>query len=95
MENNVALLIMNASDNIAIAIRRIQAGETVSDLKQKVSVVATEEIPFGFKIATQEIPKDRLIYKYGETIGKSVKTISAGQLVHVHNIVGLRGRGDL
>lgn len=95
MENNAALLIMKESDNIAVAIRQIEAGETATDNEQKVSVVATEKIPFGFKIAIQEIAKDGLIYKYGEPIGKSVETISAGQLVHVHNIVGVRGRGDL
>jgi altronate dehydratase small subunit len=95
MENNAALLIMKESDNIAIAIRLIEAGETVSDTTRQVSVVTTEKIPFGFKVAIQEIAKDGLVYKYGEPIGKGIETISKGQLVHVHNIVGLRGRGDL
>lgn len=95
MENKAKLLIMKKTDNVAIAIRQIEPGETVSDTKKEVSVVATEKIPFGFKIATQEIAKDGVIYKYGEPIGKSVATISVGQLVHVHNIVGMRGRGDL
>lgn len=95
MENKAKLLIMKKSDNVAIAIRPIEAGETVSDIKREVSVVATEKIPFGFKIAICEIIKDGVIYKYGEPIGKSIETISAGQLVHVHNIVGVRGRGDL
>lgn len=86
---------MKEADNIAIAIRQIEAGESVSDTEQKVTVVATETIPFGFKIAIREIADGDLIYKYGEPIGKSVGFICAGQLVHVHNIVGVRGRGDL
>jgi altronate dehydratase small subunit len=95
MENRPKLLMLKKSDNVAIAIRQIEAGETVSDTQEEVSLVATEKIPFGFKIAICEILKGGVIYKYGEPIGKSTEAISIGQLVHVHNIVGVRGRGDL
>ena len=33
--------------------------------------------------------------KYAHVIGKASKDISVGELVHVHNIEGNRGRGDL
>ena len=95
MEDNTGLLIMKESDNVAIAIRQIEAGETVSDAKQNITVVAAEKIPFGFKMAIKDIAMGGLIYKYGEPIGKSVAAISPGQLVHVHNIEGVRARGDL
>ena len=37
---------------------------------------------------------DRII-KYGETIGYASRMIEPGEHVHVHNMVGGRGRGDL
>ena len=33
--------------------------------------------------------------KYGESIGVASSDIQEGQLVHVHNLEGARGRGDL
>jgi altronate dehydratase small subunit len=95
MKEKAALLVMKELDNIGIAIRKIDSGETVSDTKGKVTLEALEEIPFGFKIALRNLEQDAVIYKYGEPIGKASASIASGQLVHVHNIVGLRGRGDL
>jgi altronate dehydratase small subunit len=34
------------------------------------------------------------IMKYGEVIGAAVRSIRAGEHVHVHNLEGKRGRGD-
>lgn len=95
MGQSAAFLIMKDMDNIGIAIRKIDNGEIVSDNSERVSVQAQEEIPFGFKIAIRNIEQDAIIYKYGEPIGKATGPIASGQLVHVHNIVGLRARGDL
>jgi len=58
-------------------------------------VTVCEKIPFGFKVALVDIPEGGDIYKYGEVIGRSTCPIRAGDMVHVHNIVGTRGRGDL
>jgi altronate dehydratase small subunit len=33
--------------------------------------------------------------KYGEIIGKATTDIKPGQHVHVHNVAGTRGRGDV
>jgi altronate dehydratase small subunit len=35
------------------------------------------------------------VLKYGESIGVASSDIQMGQLVHVHNLEGARGRGDL
>jgi len=34
------------------------------------------------------------LIKYGETIGSATEYIKQGDHVHVHNVEGLRGRGD-
>jgi altronate dehydratase small subunit len=42
----------------------------------------------------KDIMKGTPIIKYGETIGSATENISKGDHVHVHNVEGLRGRGD-
>ena len=58
-------LIMHPYDNVATALEEIRAGDEVA-----IPVVGTalmlrvlEAIPFGFKIALQEIPKGGIIRK--------------------------------
>jgi len=34
------------------------------------------------------------VLKYGEVIGRATTRIEAGELVHVQNMEGCRGRGD-
>ncbi len=90
-------LLMDPKDNVATSIEEIQTGDQVrialgADAR---TVTAVEPIPFGFKIALEEIPPGGTIRKYGETIGKAGKAIARGALVHIHNLEGTRARGDL
>jgi len=90
-------LTMRDNDNVATVLEEVSGGDEVAarlgDREQ--TVPAIEDIPYGFKIALADIPKGELIYKYGEVIGRAVTDIARGQLVHVHNLEGTRGRGDL
>ena len=90
-------LIMHPLDNVATALGEIRAGEEVAiPLAGKtLTLRATETISFGFKIALQEIPQGEIIRKYGETIGKASVSIAKGAMVHIHNLEGVRARGDL
>jgi altronate dehydratase small subunit len=90
-------LIMHPKDNVATTIEEIQAGDQVrvSLGTEARTITALEAIPFGFKIALEEIPPGGIIRKYGETIGKAGKAIARGALVHIHNLEGTRARGDL
>ncbi|BBO78507.1 D-galactarate dehydratase [Desulfosarcina widdelii] len=90
-------LIMNPKDNVATTLKEIQSGDTVEISRgdEVYTVTATEDIPFGFKIAADDIPKGATILKYGETIGLASQPIAKGELVHVHNLEGTRARGDL
>ncbi|NWF54884.1 MAG: UxaA family hydrolase [Syntrophaceae bacterium] len=90
-------LIMHPKDNVATAVEEIQAGEQVKTAGggEARTLTAAEAIPFGFKIALEEIPPGAIIVKYGETIGKAGQPIAKGALVHVHNLEGTRARGDL
>jgi len=90
-------LIMHPDDNVATAVEEIQPGDDVTiPVGGTVRALrATEPIPFGFKIALQDIPRGEIIRKYGETIGKASLAVLKGALVHIHNLEGTRARGDL
>jgi len=90
-------LIMHPKDNVATTIEEIQPGDQVPIPQggEVRTLTAVEAIPFGFKIALEELPQGAIIVKYGETIGKASKLIAKGALVHVHNLEGTRARGDL
>ncbi len=90
-------LIMHPKDNVATTVEEIQPGDQVrvAGGGEVRSLAAVEAIPFGFKIALEEIPQGAIIVKYGETIGKAGRSITKGALVHVHNLEGTRARGDL
>ena len=90
------VLIFSDIDNVGTAIQELRPGELFlpkSNLGHALK--ARETIPFGFKVALEDIPKGREVIKYGEIIGRSTCLIQVGEMVHVHNIEGTRGRGDL
>jgi len=88
---------MKSSDNVATAIVELREGE-MSEVrigKESKRILIHETIPFGFKFSLREIKKGEAILKYGEPIGLASVDILPGRVVHVHNVEGARGRGDL
>lgn len=96
IEAGADVLVMDAADHVATAIRDVAAGEAVYYVVEgrRESVVAAEPIAFGHKIAIVDIPVGEKVRKYGEIIGQATEAIARGRHVHVHNIEGIRGRGD-
>jgi altronate dehydratase small subunit len=96
MNHRAKVLVMSQNDNVGTAAVELDKGETFQvrvDTQREVTTL--EKIPFGFKVALQDISEGGNIFKYGEVIGRSTCSIKAGEMVHVHNIAGTRGRGDL
>ena len=96
MNLRAKVLVMSQKDNVGTAAVEIDQGNTFyvgDDTRWEVTV--GEKIPFGFKVALVDIDEGSDILKYGEVIGRSTCPIKAGDIVHVHNIEGTRGRGDL
>lgn len=50
------------------------------------SMTASEDIPYGNKIALSALKKGDLLVKYGSPVGVCTRDISCGRLVHVHNV---------
>lgn len=90
-------LILSPEDSVANVLEDVSAGEEIAArLGDETAIVrAVESIPFGFKVALRDIAQGEPVRKYGEIIGKASQPIRAGSLVHVHNLEGARGRGDL
>lgn len=92
---HVQALVMNSDDNVATAVRSLKRGETVETGENTAGVLLLSDIPFGHKLALKDIGRGDEIVKYGEVIGRAVALIRRGEHVHIHNVEGLRGRGDI
>jgi len=90
-------LILNPKDNVASVMEDVAPGDNVAVQggNETRMLKAIEKIPFGFKMAAADIRQGEAVLKYGEVIGRATINIKKGALVHIHNIEGARGRGDL
>ena len=75
---------INQNDNVAVALRPIEAGETLQVAGTEVTT--QEEIPQGHKFALKPIKAGEEVVKYGFRIGYAKEDIQAGKWVHVHNV---------
>jgi hypothetical protein len=90
-KNFEKVILSHPKDNVATAKTAIEPGTLLAFSKAK-KIIAKEEIPFAHKIALRGIPRDGAVIKYGERIGRAIREIKPGELVHIHNVVGERGR---
>lgn len=80
--------LINDKDNVMTALADVAAGEEVK-LKSKGkenTYKCNQDIPFGHKIAIEDIKKGDKIIKYGEPIGSATQNIKKGDWVHTHNV---------
>jgi (2R)-sulfolactate sulfo-lyase subunit alpha len=86
----IHFLVHDAKDDVGVAVVDIESGTDCSGkiLSNNASLKATaaEPIPLGHKIALRDFAVGDSVTKYDVVIGKVVKPIKAGQLVHVHNL---------
>jgi len=89
-----AALVLDARDDVAVALRDLVAGDIVTVLRGGARFPATiaEPIPLGHKLALHAIGRGDAIRKYGELIGRATADIGPGMHVHVHNLASTRGR---
>jgi len=75
---------IHAGDMVAVALRPLKAGETVS--LGDGAVTLAEDLPMGHKAALRTIRKGEAVIKYGFPIGEATEDIPAGAHVHTHNL---------
>lgn len=84
MTNNASALQIDANDNVAVAVSRIDAGESIRIDKKRL--VVKEPIPKGHKVALASIEAGDQVIKYGYPIGHAKQSIQKGQWIHAHNM---------
>ena len=73
-------LVIHPDDDVAVAFRDIDAGETV-DVRRGGTIhrmLVREAIPLGHKFALHALSLGAVIRKYGECIGVATADIGAG-----------------
>ncbi|WJH34329.1 UxaA family hydrolase [Paenibacillus sp. CC-CFT747] len=90
------VIVMDVKDHVATALKDLAEGQTFyCRIQDEVKpFTAADPIPFGHKVAIEEIRSGQDVLKYGEVIGRATTDIQVGRHVHVHNLEGIRGRGD-
>jgi altronate dehydratase small subunit len=75
-------------DNVVTLVEEADAGDRVQYVVSGESreVEALDAVPFGHKVAIQDIPAGEPVLKYCEAIGRASKPIKRGEHVHVHNV---------
>jgi altronate dehydratase len=79
------VIIINSSDNVAVALENIKQGENVC-LPDNRSFEALSDILYSHKVLLADIEADSDIVKYGEVIGQSKSSLKQGEWVHTHNM---------
>ena len=91
-----SVIVVDKRDNVATALRRLEQGSSIRVEMEgfTIDVTLAQAIPLGHKFALKDIEVGEPIIKYGEVIGLATRKIKKGEHTHVHNVEGLRGRGD-
>lgn len=77
-----AVLQLKPGDEVGIALRDIHAGEQLAPF----AGVATDDIPFGHKVALVARTPGDVVHRFGQPIGLARQAIAAGAHVHLHNL---------
>ncbi|MFJ5766152.1 UxaA family hydrolase [Lysinibacillus sp. NPDC093210] len=95
-QQGITCIVMDEKDNVTTLLTDVKKGESVIYTKgnQTYELTLQQDVNFGHKVAIAPINKAEEIVKYGEVIGAATIAIQTGEHVHVHNIEGIRGRGD-
>ncbi len=78
------VLRVHPRDNVLVALRDLQPGETVRSLNEEL--ITGSFVPRGHKLAATLISARTAVRKYGWPIGLATQDIASGEHVHTHNL---------
>ena len=79
-----AVLQLQPSDDVAVALAPLAAGQIVTAPGAKIEI--RQAIPLGHKIALRALAAGETVRKSGWPIGRATAPIAPGEHVHVHNL---------
>ena len=88
MKKKYANLIV-PNDNVVTSVADIDENDVFNVIigDREKTFASNHNVPFGHKIAIQEIKKGGEIVKYGHVIGIASIDIKVGDWVHIHNVM--------
>lgn len=81
---NQCFIRIHPCDNVAVATKPTEHGQIIDLEGQRLTLM--QDIPFGHKVALQDILPGESIIKYGAVIGHATTQIHKGDWVHLHNM---------
>ena len=88
------ILMHEANDDVGVAVLDLTAGSEIGAATLEGtpvgSLVLTQDIPLGHKVAMRDMALDQRVIEYGRAIGRATQAIARGEHVHIHNIRTLR-----
>ncbi|MCX2734837.1 MULTISPECIES: UxaA family hydrolase [unclassified Bacillus (in: firmicutes)] len=75
---------IHKNDNVLLAMRHFNKGERLHT--DGLTIEVKDPVKRGHKIALQTIEENGSIIKYGFSIGRATRRISAGEHIHTHNL---------
>jgi altronate dehydratase small subunit len=87
-------IVLHTDDDVAVLLAPVDAGATVITRGAQANVTLRSALGLmaGHKLALRDLAVGADVRKYGEVIGRLTAAVAAGDHVHVHNLVSLRGR---
>ncbi len=82
--NPLDALRVHPRDDVLVALRDLQPGETVHSSTE--SLLVQTLVPRGHKIAAAALSAGTVVRKYGWPIGRATRDIAPGEHVHTHNL---------
>ena len=74
------VLVLRPDDDVGVATRDLQSGTELDTL------VVTQSVPRGHKLAVRAVAAGSPVHKYGQSIGRATRDIAVGDHVHSHNL---------
>jgi len=81
----MTLIRIHERDNVAVALRELKQGETVS-LPWGGDLTIKEDIPVSHKVSLEDLAQDQTIVRYGQPIGEAVSAVPKGSWIHTHSL---------
>ena len=81
-------IVIDPGDNVATLLVDLQEKQSLV-AEAGVTLPLRQAVEAGHKVALKDLEKGEIIRKYGHPIGVAGQAISAGEHVHIHNLVGL------
>jgi (2R)-sulfolactate sulfo-lyase subunit alpha len=81
-------------DDVAVAVADVEAGQEVVvawlDGDKQAVLRSLSDVPLGHKIALRDLGEGSPLLKYGIPIGRTTRSVRAGDHVHTHNLKSAR-----